>query len=437
MKPNIIMIVSHDTGRHLGSYGRKVDTPELNEMAKDGVQFNNYFCTQPQCSPSRGSILTGLYGHNHGMLGLSHLGHSMKDVETLPSELTKIGYETWLFGFYHESIEGKSGAESLGYQNVVEVPGNAAEKVTDKLVPFLEEQANSDDSTPFYLSVGFEETHRPFDHFEPVDPESVEVPPYLPDTEKVREDLSYFQASVKKLDNAIGRIRKTLESTGLDKNTLLIYTTDHGIAFPRAKGTLFDAGLETALIMEFPPGMVNDNGVKYNEMLCNIDLMPTLLEIVGGDIPSNIDGESFLPLLKGEPFKQRESFFCELTWHDLYHPMRGVRTPTYKYIRNFEDGPKVYIPLDIHESLSGQEVREKYYVPNSTEELYDLEKDPLEQHNLANEKEYSDVLIELRTKVEKWMEETDDPLLKGKVSGQDAPGWEKEIEAGNAYTKSK
>ncbi|AQQ54828.1 sulfatase family protein [Planococcus lenghuensis] len=432
-KPNILMVISHDTGRHLGSYGRKVETPELNRIAEEGIQFDNYFCSQPQCSPSRGSILTGMYGHNHGLMGLTHLGHTMKsDIKTIPSEIKKAGYSTQLFGFFHESIDGEYTGEKLGYDRVVEVPGNAAEKVTDKLEDFLNEKSRSRDETPFYASVGFEETHRPFDHFEPDPVDSVEVPPYLPDTKEIREDIAHFQGSIKELDRAIGRIKKALETTGLDENTILIYTTDHGIAFPRAKGTLMDAGLETALIMKFPKGMVKAGG-KADALLCNIDLMPTILEIAGGEIPDEIDGYSFLPLIKEEQYESRDHFFCELTWHDRYHPMRGIRTNYYKYIRNFADGPKVYLPFDIHESLSGQVVRDGYYVANTEEELYDLEQDPLEEVNLAGDENYKHVLEDLRGKVEQWMHKTNDPLLKGPVPGMEAAEWKEEIKKGTVY----
>ncbi|RLQ91221.1 sulfatase [Planomicrobium sp. Y74] len=422
-KLNILMVISHDTGRHLGTYGRKVETPELDKIAEEGIQFDNYFCSQPQCSPSRGSILTGQYGHNHGLMGLTHLGHTMKsDVKTIPSEMKKAGYDTSLFGFFHESIDGVYEGEKLGYDHVVKVPGNAAEKVTNQLENFLKERSRSANEKPFYASVGFEETHRPFDDFEPDPIDSVEVPPYLPDTKKVREDIALFQGSVKELDRSVGRIKKLLDDTGLAENTVLIYTTDHGIAFPRAKGTLLDAGLETALLIRFPKGMMKE-GSRQDELLCNIDLMPTLLEIAGGEVPEDIDGYSFLPLLEQQDYTERDHFFCELTWHDRYHPMRGIRTKDYKYIRNFEDGPKVYLPYDLYTSLSGEEVREEYSVPNSKEELYDLKKDPMEQENLAGDPDYQDMLLNLRERVAKWMATTEDPLLKGPVPGTEAEEW--------------
>lgn len=427
-KPNIIMIISHDTGRYLGCYGKKVETPELDYLAEEGLRFDNYFCSQPQCSPSRGSILTGLNAHNHGMMGLAHMGFSMhKGVSTLPQEMVKNGYETYLYGFNHERINGQEDAHVLGYQHVEKVEGNLAEKVSDKFIGFLKEK--SSEERPFYASVGFEETHRDFDHYEPDPLEEIEVPPYLPDTPEVRKDLAYFHGSVKALDKAVGRIAATLQETGLAENTLLIYTTDHGLAFPRAKGTLLDAGLETALIMHWPNRF--SGGKVYRNLLCNVDLMPTLLELVGGDVPEGLDGESFLSLIEDKPYKDREEFFCELTWHDRYHPMRGIRTNRYKYIRNFKEGVATYLPLDIHQSLSGQVVREEYYHTNVPEELYDLEKDPLEQINLISNEKYQSTLLQLREKVSSFMHETNDPLLKGDVSGEEAEGWADELKAGN------
>lgn len=440
-KPNILLLISHDTGRHLGCYGRNVHTPEINRMAEKGVQFNEYFCSSPQCSPSRGSILTGRYAHNHGMIGLAHLGFSINaETPTLPSEMSKAGYETVLFGLSHETI-GEAGGErftstyKLGYERYEEVDQNRASDVAERVRHFLSEKAADKSGRPFYASVGFFETHRDFDEYEhAADPDDlVEIPPYLPDTPKVRRDFAQFNGSVKVLDSAVGQIIRALEDTGLEENTLVIYTTDHGIAFPRAKGTFTDAGLETALIM-YCPKMLRGGRVQ-NEMLCNIDLMPTLLDWVGADMPEGLDGQSFMPLLKEQPFQPREQFFCELTWHDWYHPMRGLRTPQFKYLKNFIEGPSKYLPLDIHRSLSGQSVRESYYVPNVPEELYDLYEDPLEHNNLAADPEYAEVISNLRNRVAEWMEQTNDPLLKGPIEGKAAPEWNVEIENGSAYIR--
>ncbi|AJY75441.1 sulfatase [Paenibacillus beijingensis] len=439
-RKNILFLISHDTGRYLGCYGKSVQTPAIDALAEEGVRFDNYFCPAPQCSPSRASIISGLYPQNHGMIGLSHLGFSMKAaVTTLPMALGRAGYDTALIGFSHETIDEpnsaiRSSTYKLGYDEVLPVPGDRAPDVAERVAAYLQERADGERERPFFASVGFFETHRDFDEYEPVaDPSDSILPPaYLPDTPNVRDDFALLHGSVKTLDQGIGRILSALEASGLSDDTLVVYTTDHGIAFPRAKGTLMDAGLETALIMRGPG--VLEGGTVVDSLLCNVDLMPTLLEFAGADIPSGLDGRSFWGLLQKEKeYAARDHFFSELTWHDLYHPMRGIRTERYKYIRNFEDGPSVYLPLDIHVSLSGQDVRDGYYKPNVPEELYDLSHDPLEEHNLADDPGHAHILQELRGKVEDWMKRSDDRLLSGKVPGIAAPEWQAQFDNGTAY----
>ncbi|MBB5173825.1 sulfatase family protein [Texcoconibacillus texcoconensis] len=437
-QPNIVFIISHDTGRYLGTYGHKVETPDIDAMAENGVQFNQYYCPAPQCSPSRASVLTGLYPHNNGMLGLAHKHFTIKEgTTTLPKELQNAGYETRLFGLSHETIgEEPQGVTTsgtkLGYDHYQEVPGNRAPKVTDYVEDYLEEKAQNQDK-PFFINIGYEETHRPFDEYEDEadDPADVEVLSYLPDTENVRKDLALMNGSTKVFDRAVGRVRRKLEETGLAENTIVILTTDHGLAFPRAKGSLKDSGIETFLIVH-SPAMV-DKGAVRDQLLCNVDMMPTILDLAGAEIPEGLDGKSFAHLLKGGEEEIRDEFFCELTWHDRFHPMRGVRTHKYKYIRNFEDGPDVYMPYDIHSSLSGQDVREQFYVPNSEEELYDVENDPKEDNNLAADPAYAEVLEDLRGRVDRWMKETNDPILHGPVEGVESTKWAEEAAKGQTY----
>ncbi|PWU66600.1 sulfatase family protein [Gracilibacillus dipsosauri] len=443
-RPNIIFMITHDTGRYLGTYGHQVETPNLDKLAENGVRFDQYYCPAPQCSPSRGSILTGKYPHNNGLIGLAHLGFHINEGETTtPNELRKAGYETSLIGFSHETIGEEefgqySSTYKLGFDRYEAIEGARSPQVADKTIEFLKEKADKDDDQPFFANVGFWETHRSFDEYEPLadDVDSINVIDYLPDTPNIRKDLSQFHGSVKVLDEAVGRIMHALEETGLSDNTIVIFTTDHGIAFPRAKGTMKDAGLETALIF-YNPALFG-KGRVIGDLLCNIDMMPTILELTETAIPDQIDGRSFASLLRGESSVVRNDFFCELTWHDKYHPMRGIRTNQYKYVKNLKDGPKIYMPVDIHRSLSGPDVRKEYYVANEPEELYDLEKDPFEEHNLINDPAYKKVASELREKVSKWMRETKDPLL----SGQDIPGveskkWAEETHKGNTYEAMK
>lgn len=441
MKPNIVLMISHDSGRKIHSYGYQIDTPALDKLAAEGTQFNNYFCSAPQCSPSRGSILTGLYPHNNGLIGLAHLGFCIDGSHTtLPKELQKNMYETTLIGLSHETIGVAppikdrvfSSTYELGYDNFIAVPGDRAPNVADAVSDFLDTHKNKKDK-PFFLNVGFFETHRAFDEYAPYADatQAVEVFDYLPDNPLVREDIALYNGSAKVLDQAIGRIMDKLKEHKLDKNTIVIFTTDHGVAFPGAKGTLKKAGLETALIISYPHN--SQKGKQKDALLCNVDLLPTILDMIDAEIPEQLDGKSFATLLSEDTDTGRDHFFTEMTWHDQYHPMRGIRSNAYSYVKNFEDGPKIYITVDSHLSLSGECVRKDFYVPNEPEELYDLRFDPLEQHNLIDHPDYQDIGAMLREKVNTWMISTNDPLLEGPIAGTESSRWKEEIAAGRAY----
>ncbi|MGX7149975.1 sulfatase [Enterococcus ureasiticus] len=438
MKPNIIMMISHDSGKMFPSYGYQVEAPNFERLANSSVQFDNYFCPSPQCSPSRGSILTGLYPHNNGLMGLAHLGFSISEnIKTLPMLLKNGGYETVLIGLSHETINEPpkiedrifSSTTELGYENYIPVQGDRAPFVANQAIDFLEKRSKD---KPLYLNLGFFETHRDFDEYVPYADsiEDVEVFNFLYDTTETREDVALFNGSLKVLDTAVGEIMDFVENSSYKNNTIMIFTTDHGVPFPGAKGTLKETGLGTVLLIKLP-GIEQPKLKKA--LLCNVDLMPTILELAGIERPTNIDGKSFADLLTTSKDEGREEFFTEMTWHDQYRPMRGIRTKEYSYVRNFEDGPKVYVTVDAHLSPSGEIMRDKFYVPNESEELYDLSKDPEEQLNVINEPRYGEIAEALRAKVEAWMQTTNDPLLEGPIKGHGSSRWEKEIAAGRAY----
>ncbi len=407
-KPNILLVHGHDMGRAFSPYGYKVVTPNVERLASEGALLENLFCPAPQCSPSRASLMTGQYPHVNGMLGLAHLGWQLKEPErALPHRLKRLGYETYLFGLQHEA----KSAEVLGYDRAV---ATEAPNITGKVVPLLLEFLTSRDSAqPFFASVGFFEAHRPFNLAEgaytPDNPEEVAVPFHLPDMPEVRRDVAAFNGMIQAVDEALGQILDALDRAGL-KNTLLIFTTDHGVPFPRAKGTLYDAGLETACVIRWTDEI--RASLRCAELLCNIDLLPTLLEAAGGEADTTLAGRSFLPLLRGETQEVRDHFMCELTWHDRYAPVRGIRTKKWKYIRHFEAEPQVYLPDDVAESPSADALLgERSYLPNAAEELYDLESDPYEQSNLAEHQ--LETARGLQERLEGWMQETNDPLLIG------------------------
>ena len=421
-RPNVLLLHAHDLGRRLGCYDADVETPTIDAIADDGVRFDEYVCTAPQCSPSRGSMITGRYPHDNGLLGLAHLGWGLgDDVETMPELLGRAGYSTHLFGVQHEAVD----PDRLGYDRQW-VDSEYAHEVADATVEFLDDPPDH----PFLASVGFFEPHRlsryegfRFDHdrYDPPDPDAVEVPDYLPDVAPVRQELASFEGMLHAVDDGVGRVLDALDAAGLREETLVVFTTDHGIAFPRAKGTLYEAGIGTALLADHP---ALPSGESRDHLLSNVDLLPTLLDVAGGEPPDAVAGRSFAPLLWGkgdgngsdDGYEPRERAFLEETFHDKYNPTRGVRTPRYKYVRSFGDLPSVYLPMDVLQSPSGRALYERYYTSSRPEEeLYDLAADPLEEENLIDDPDHAEVADRLAAAVEMWMERTDDPLLDGDV----------------------
>ena len=344
--PNILIIICHDLGQQLGSYGDpSLKTYNLDRLAEEGVRFENHFCTTPTCSPSRGSIMTGRYPHTNGLIGLAHRNFDLNEGEVTMAHLLKAqGYETHLFGLEHEAREpdiAKLGYEFLHRKK--DSPRFRCAVVTPYLLEFLKAR-NGKEERPFFGMTGYIETHSPYDQegYTPDDPKEVFIPPYLPDTPKVRLNIAQFHGLIHAVDGCVGEILKVLEERGLAEDTWVIFTADHGIGFPRAKGTLYDPGLKTALIMRWPKGFAG--GKVYTELLNNLDLLPTILEAVGAPIPENIQGKSFLALLQAREYRPRGEIFAESNYHVTYNPMRAVRTSRFKYIRNFDLRPDLPPP---------------------------------------------------------------------------------------------
>jgi len=438
-RPNVVLVHCHDLGQYLGCYGADVDSPNLDGLASDGVRLENSFCTAPQCSPSRSSMMTGAYPHENGVMGLAHMGWALDDDwTTLPKYLREAGYSTHLLGFQHEVPDDPA---RLGYDHVDDETKRALELV-DVVGDFFEERvatgAHAADDEPFFVSIGIEEPHRPFrreylpeELYDEPTPDDVDLSdfPTLPDHPGVRQDVADLQSVITEtLDPAVGRMRTSLAEAGLAEDTLFVFTTDHGLAMPRAKGTCYDGGLETALLFH-QPGVV-EGGVVHDELVSSVDIMPTLLELVGHEAPTDVAGRSFAPLLRGESYEPRNRIFGEMTWHDRYNPIRTIRTERYAYVRNFSLLPRVFVPMDVVPTPSGRAVHEEFYVEQRpAEELYDLAADPHAQENLASDRTpfettaeasdphpaHVDALERLRRDLREWMDATADPLLEGPV----------------------
>jgi N-sulfoglucosamine sulfohydrolase len=405
--PSILYIHSHDTGRYVQPYGYQVPTPNIQHLADQGVLFRNAFCAAPTCSGSRASLLTGQYCHNNGMLGLAHRGWSLNDYgQHLVHPLRAAGYYSALIGEQH--ISRDSGV--IGYDDVIEVDSNRAGDVAPIATATIH-----DCPRPFFLSVGFFETHRQF-----AVPTSVRdslyslPPPNLPATRRTRKDMAAFKASARSLDQGIGAVLHGLHDCGLAERTLVICTTDHGLAFPGAKATLFDRGIGVMLLMRGPDGFTG--GKVFDGMVTHLDLYPTICDLAGVECPPWLQGDSLLPMVRGETERLHDEVFAEMTYHAAYEPIRGVRTERWKYIRRFDDYGHPVLP-NCDDSSSKDMLIEHGWAEQviPEEQLYDLIFDPNEASNLAADPGHLEVLASLRQRVEDWMEETDDPLLQGPV----------------------
>jgi arylsulfatase A-like enzyme len=300
----------------------------------------------------------------------------------------------------------------LGYDTVHRVDRSHVELVAPEAVRVL----RAGIPEPWFLSVGFFETHRSW--FEPTsmrDSLYSLTPPNLPDTPAVREDLAAFKASARSLDQGVGRVLNALHAAGMVDNTLIVFTTDHGLAFPGAKGSLYDRGTGVMLVLRGPGGFLG--GKVVDEMVSQIDLYPTICELAGIDTPSFAQGCSLLPMMRGEAPSVRDAVFTELTYHAAYDPQRAIRTERWKYIRFFDDYDRAVLP-NIDDSPSKDVFVEAGWGerPVPREQLYDLLLDPQEGNNLAADPAFEHVRAELAERLERQMRASDDPLLDGPVA---------------------
>jgi arylsulfatase A-like enzyme len=407
-KPNILYLHSHDTGRYVQPYGYGVLTPNIQLLADQGILFREAFSASSSCSPSRASLATGQYPHSNGMLGLAHRGFKLFDYgHHVVHPLRSAGYYSALVGEQH--ISENEDTSVLGYDHVEEIPRTNV----DIVAPAAVELIRNGLPEPFFLSVGFFETHRSY-----FDPSSVrdtlysQPPTNLPDTIGTRYDMAAFKASARSLDHGVGAVLMALVAAGIADNTLIVFTTDHGLAFPGAKATLTDRGIGVNLILRGPDGFTG--GKVVDALVSQIDLYPTFCELAGVHTPDWAQGTSLMPLVRGEE-KVRDEIFAELTYHAAYEPQRAIRTRRFKYIRYYSDGGPVLANVD--DSTTKDLMIKMGWAdrPVDHEQLYDLPLDPNEMRNVAQEERYADVRQELADRLDAWMRETADPLLDGDI----------------------
>lgn len=406
-RDNVLLVHWHDLGRYLGAYGHAdVDSPRLDQLAAEGTLFTSAHATAPLCSPSRGSLFTGRYPQSNGLVGLAHHGWEYRpEVRTLPQLLSEHGWYTALFGMQHET----SYPARLGFDEF-DVSNSYCEYVVEQATRWLGDAPKE----PFLLTTGFFETHRPYPHdrYEPAEAEAVTLPDYLPDTADIRQDLADFYGAITVADAAVGQLLDRLEQTGLDRTTWVVFVTDHGPALPRAKSTLYDAGTGIALIVRPPRGGAATPRI-YDELFSGVDLVPTLLELLGLDIPPDVEGLSHATQLTGGADPARTEVYTMKTYHDSFDPIRAIRTKDYSYIENYAVRPLLDLPWDIADSAPGRVVEPLACTPRPERELYDLKADPTETTNLlgpeATERAEA-VGTELALLLNEWRQKTRDVI---------------------------
>jgi len=403
-RPNVLLITVHDLGDRLGCYGHaSVGSPNLDRLASEGVRLANHFTTGVYCSPSRGSIMTGLHPHVNGLQGLAHRGWDLKpDVKTLPQMLKGTDYRSVLLGYQHETP--RDNVTRLGYDEHVAAGLKLSEAVIPEALAFFDSRAK--EMRPWFAALGVFEVHNRYDDYESDDPDRVEMPAYVPDCPEAREDMAAFDGAIRYMDARMGEVLDALDANGLSENTIVLFTTDHGPAWPRAKATVYDPGLRCALIVRHPAA-ANPGGVM-DAMTSHVDITPSILELMGLPQPEPTEGVSFAPALRGEPFSNRQHIFAE----DL--ATRAIRTERFKYVRRFRDNLPAMVPAWLRARPYAVNFAEEWS-PLPTEELYDLERDPLERCNLIDAPEHTKTRDDLRGTLQQWLEDTNDRILKGVI----------------------
>lgn len=413
---NVVYMHTHDAGRQIEPYGHPVPTPHLLGLAGEGTLFRQAFSAAPTCSPSRAAMLTGMSAHGCGMTGLVNRGFRLNEAgrdRHLAGFLADHGYETVLCGVQHECPGDE--VQGLGYRRRLQPSGPASEPRDLGLARAAADYLASGPRQPFFLAFGMASTHREFPPLDgSVDPDHV-LPPFpLADTPANREDMARFRLAAAVVDRGAGMVLQALRQTGLEQNTLVVFTTDHGPAFPEMKCTLYDTGIGVALILRYPGNPLA--GRACDALVSQLDLYPTLCELMGLQPPPWLEGTSLGPLLRGDVDRVRTELFAEVSYHAAYEPMRAVRTQRYKYIRRFGEWTRP-VPANTDDGPGKTLLLENGWLDRELpkEMLFDLWLDPLERLNLAPESAFAPVREELAARLRSWMEETADPLLRGAV----------------------
>ncbi|HUV12873.1 MAG TPA: sulfatase-like hydrolase/transferase [Acidobacteriota bacterium] len=413
--PPILVFLTDDLSvRDVSAYGAPdVRTPQIDRLAKVGMRFDRAFIASPACAPSRAALLTGLMPARNG----AEANHSYpsNNVRSLIPSLQELGYEVAAFGKVGHGNE--KNLLRYGFDHLDQ--SYQAETVEKWL-------ANRNSPRPLCLFVGSRDPHVPWKKELAIETEKVVLPPFLLDTADTRTFRSRYYADVVQADADFGAVYD-LFSRHFGPDSLVVFSSDHGGQWPFGKWHLYDEGIRVPLVISWPgkiaPGSSTDAMVNW------VDLIPTLIELAGGNVPRNLDGWSFQPVLKDPTSTHRDWIFTTHTGdgnRNIY-PIRSIRTQRWKYIRNLHpDWLFTTHMTDLRRPDAGAywnsweaEAREdphaawlvrRFYL-RPPEELYDLESDPDELNNLAHDPNFSTIRARLSLELDGWM------------AGQNDRGW--------------
>ena len=441
-RPNILFAIADDQSwPHTGANGdRTVRTPSFDRVAGVGVRFTNAICASPGCAPSRAAILTGRYPWQLGEAG-THASGFPTSLTVYPDLLERAGYFVGLTG----KGAGPCNWQGSGWKRNPAGPDfssitvkNARPGVSNidyaaNFAAFLDRRPKG---TPFAFWFGCQEPHRDYEEGSGLKSgrrlDDVKVPPFLPDAPEVRSDLLDYYLEIEHFDTHLGRMLDLLEKRGELSNTIVVVTSDNGMAFPAAKAMMTDYGIHLPLAIAWPERW--KGGRVYDDVISFVDFAPTFLEAAGIPVPATMVGESLIGKLDGKAtgrigvFSGRERH-SHARFDNLGYPARAYRTRDYLYVRNFKPDrwpagdPEGYYDIDagptktyVQKHREDPKVRpffERGFGKQPAEQLFDIRKDPGCLNNLAGKPEFQQTQAEMRRRLEAGLKAHEDPRMLG------------------------
>lgn len=476
---NIIFFITDDEGPTMGCYGDEVAvTPNIDRLAADGTIFLNAFATTASCSASRSVVMSGLHNHKNGQYGHQHHFHKFASFHnvvslSMPRVLANAGYRTGHIGKYHVAPE-----EVYRFETYLRGNGRNAVQMAETCRTFI---ADRTDDRPFFLYFATSDPHRGGGRDQTsmldlkpdlfgnrpnrqahqgvdevfFDPKEVKVPAFLPDTLETREELAQYYQSCARIDQGLGRLIEVLKEEDLYDSTMIVFTSDHGMAFSGAKTTVYEPGLRVPFVVRNP--YEEKRGVVSKAMISHIDITPTLLDFAGGLDPETngpkdwqdpdeywqargeairdnrngghefkaYHGRSWLDVLGDADATHWDSIFASHTFHEIqmYYPMRVVRDSRYKLIWNIAHGLPYPFASDLWVASSWQAQFQQGldapygsktvggYINRPAFELYDIQSDPDESNNLASDPDYAEVLSKYKSMLKDYQKRMNDPWI--------------------------